>query len=99
MPTTTVGDHVTNDDAGDDDDTNAISNYSKDEDTLLDTVNTLTTRHRGGFSLSTLTFSFSSSLSSSSFMPIFFQIYIIQLYAFVLQFVKLGTGASEEAGI
>lgn len=46
-------------------------------------IHGLTTRHRGGFSL---------SLSpSSSFMPsIIFQIYIVQLYVYVLQFVKMG---------
>ena len=49
-------------------------------------INALTIRHRGGFSLST--FSFSSP--SSNFIPILFRLYIIQLYAFVLQFVGGG---------
>jgi len=48
-------------------------------------INALTIRHRGGFALSTFSFS-----SSSNLMPIMFQLYIIQLYAFVLQFVGGG---------
>jgi hypothetical protein len=77
LPAAAAGDQVVIDDEG------GLVN-TKDDD-IPDAVHTLTTRHPGGFSLSTF-FSFSSS--SSSFMPIFFQIYIIQLYAFLLQFVS-----------
>lgn len=47
------------------------------------TINALIVRHRGGYSLST-------------FMPIFFQIYVIQLYAFLVQIVKLGMSEAGE---
>ena len=73
----------------DDDDGDSVHvDSTKDDDatTAYESFNAITIRHRGGFSLST----------TSSFMPIFFN---LQLYMFLLQLVKLGSGAPLGAGV
>jgi hypothetical protein len=61
----------------DDDEGVHVDSAEDDIAASSETINALIVRHRGGYSLST-------------FIPIFFQIYVIQLYAFLVQIVKLG---------
>ena len=79
-------DAAVNDDHDDDSVHVDSTKDSDDASTAYESFNAITIRHRGGFSLST----------TSSFLPIFFN---IQLYMFLLQLVKLGSGASLGAGV